>query len=344
MKIFQLVKEAKKQFNHFFDESRKMLSDFKKPSLKEGFSNAVTLFKTGSKQVVDTPEIIAMAVIRLVLILSTVALIAYSFYPVFKLLDTLHLDKKVTGAITFIWFLPLFYILPFITGSSNGAIGAASFLHQTNQNSTLLKCYNIALQNAGNLTTFMFINYILLRQTSSRNRSTITSIGKKFMKLAWQVGSLGVLPAMLNGRNFKEAFGRSFELFKKYPTEVVSIRFGYSFITKIILASIPPVIFLPIYLENIGLDVIESLPLESFSSGELFLWAGGGYITLLLLVRLIINPIYISTVYHLYGKFLQENNYPLTIELKKPTSKFATFVLASIVFYALVPILFEGFF
>lgn len=103
-----------------------------------------------------------------------------------------------------------------------------------------------------------------------------------------------------------------------------------------------PIFFIALFasLEQRGVDVLESVPLESSDALVVAAWSLGGWGLLLVSFLIIIRPIYISVVYHLYGQFLQENNYSLEISDDKPISKTVWFAVILVLFYALVPTVF----
>lgn len=339
MKLFQRMKNAEKQFTAFVEENQACVTGLWKTSFKERFANVLALIKTGGSQISHTPEIIIISLIRLILTLGVVALIVYniSFFMDISPLSESSQDQG-SNPLFMLFYLPLLYLFSFIGGVSNGAVGVASFLHQTRQKSTLVKCYQISLQNSGALSSFMFMNNFIMILTGRNNEES--SAGKSIMRFMWHVGTMGVLPALLNGRSFTEAFKRSFSFFKHKVVEVVSIRLAYNLLLKFIC--LVPIFFIALFasLEQRGVDVLESVPLESSDALVVAAWSLGGWSLLLVSFLIIIRPIYISVVYHLYGQFLQENNYSLEISDDKPISKTVWFAVILVLFYALVPTVF----
>lgn len=119
----------------------------------------------------------------------------------------------------------------------NAAMTAAHYLRSSNQTSTIAKCFNLAFKNLGRLWIFtaidawITVNAILDRlPRRGRNRSALD----EFLYYAWKIGTIGILPALVAGKGYRDAAKDSVALLKNKPTRTIGIRMAYSFVCWII--------------------------------------------------------------------------------------------------------------
>ncbi|HEY1095999.1 MAG TPA: hypothetical protein VGF14_02030 [Alphaproteobacteria bacterium] len=119
----------------------------------------------------------------------------------------------------------------------NAAMTAAQYLRSSDQTSTISKCLTMASRNLGRLWVFtamdawITVRAILGRLPKKRNR---WSAADEALYYAWKIGTIGIGPALVAGKNYKEAISDSIILLKKEPLYAIGVRMGYSMICWII--------------------------------------------------------------------------------------------------------------
>jgi len=312
------------------------------PKLQDAIENRPTLFgslKAALQTIGEAfalmrqePEVIVLGFVKILLLFAFILLSIMSFLAFASVFNVLIPDQGDQAAIwgahgfAFVCILPLFYLIAYMFGIMNGAIGAASYLYQTGQQSTLKRCLRISLQNAGNISLFMSMNFaVLLFSGSSKNDGFVSRSIKRAARFIWQVGSAGMMPALINGSNLKQAMERSIAFINHYPIKIVSIRVGFNAVVKLTMGGVLLLATFFAYQTHLN---------AAFASQYGFLFGTLGLV-LLAFIPLIFRPVYILVVYLLYGKFLQDQKFPLEAEPTKAISNSVYVFLGLVLFYLL---------
>ncbi|MFH1640686.1 MAG: hypothetical protein ABIA66_01845 [Candidatus Omnitrophota bacterium] len=117
----------------------------------------------------------------------------------------------------------------------SGCMGASHFLTKQGYPSTIAGCVKLVSQRLWNLWIFHWIdgwitaNQVLERLPKKGGRGPAAKVAlNELLYYAWKLGTIGVLPAILNGRNLIAAGKESIDLVRKHPQEAVLLRGGYS--------------------------------------------------------------------------------------------------------------------
>ena len=312
------------------------------PKLQQALENRPTLL--GSLKVAlqtvgeafslmrQEPEVIVLGFVKLFLLFTFMLLSVTSFLAFASVFSIVFPDQGDQATmwsahgLAFLCILPLFYLIAYMFGIMNGAIGAASYLYQTGQQSTFKRCLKIALQNAGNISVFMSMNFaVLLFSGSSKNDGFVSRSIKKAARFIWQVGSAGMMPALINGSSLKQAMERSVAFINHYPIKIVSIRVGFNALMKLTIGAVL----------LLGIFFAYQTHLDATFAGQYGVLFASFGVFLLAFIPLLFRPVYILAVYLLYGKFLQEQNFPLEAEPTKAISK-SVYVVIGLMFFYLV--------
>lgn len=230
--------EAKRVFSHT-QTKPKMLS-------RKNFSTFSGELVYASKLVAEEKEILFFAMLQWLVIG-----LAYTLWT--QILDWIpdelwqevkrSVDRDDEGAFTLVnlvflaWSFFIILVASYPISLLNAAMTAAHYLRSTNQTSTIAKCLNIAAKNLSRLWIYTTIDAwitvtaILDRLPSKENNRTAAD---ELLYYAWKIGTIGVLPSLVAGRNYKEAASDSVKILRTEPLRAIGIRMGYSLICWII--------------------------------------------------------------------------------------------------------------
>jgi hypothetical protein len=137
----------------------------------------------------------------------------------------------------------LFWSLLIIAAASypisllNAAIAAAHYLRHSGQPSTIVSCLTLASHNLGRLWLFTAIDAwttcwaILDRLPKKRSRRTLADEAAYY---AWKIGTAGIVPALVAGKNYRDAVKDSLSLVVTAPGRTIGIRMAYSLLCWLI--------------------------------------------------------------------------------------------------------------
>lgn len=213
----------------------------------------------------------------------------------------------LVAAMAVIW-IPYAGLVTMIEGIFNGAMGAATYLHAEGHPPTVGGALKIARQNAPTIWKFNIIQFFVRLLTSSgKNSGLVTSLAKAALRTAWTYGTVGMMPAILNGKTLVDAMKRSIEFLKTEPVKIVSLVFAKGLCGFVLILGFVGLIALGIH----------------FDIYSLFIVAG-----LFFILIAFIYPIYVSILYLLYVDFLKDKQYPLEANPSEASGAFVTWVLA----------------
>lgn len=213
-------------------------------------------------------------------------------------------------------------VMALINGVFNGAMGAATFLSRSRQDPSITNALKIALQHATRLWAFKMVHILVMLLTlSSKRDGFISRAMNSVIRAVWKIATIGLMPALINGRTLTEAMQRSIDFIKHEPAKIMALHFTYGFLLWVlILVGIPPI----------------------------YLVGGGNFITMAFLffgvyfvvVSVVLRPIYITMIYYLYAEFLEKTNGRVEVDSQKPPSKFFWVIIYIYTFITLIPYLF----
>lgn len=208
--------------------------------------------------------------------------------------------------------IPFIALVTMLEGVFNGAMGAATYMHAEGHPATVEGALYIAMRNAPTIWKFNIIQFVVMILTSSGQKSGLaTTFAKAAIRTAWTYGSIGMMPAILNGKGLTDAMKRSIDFLKTEPIKIISLVFARGFCGAVILLS------------AVGLIAL-GLKFEIYS---LFIPA-----VVLIILMLFVYPIYVSVLYMLYLDFLKEQKYSLQVVTRDGGGSLIVWVLA---FYTL---------
>ena len=125
-----------------------------------------------------------------------------------------------------IW-VPYVGLVTMVEGLFNGAMGAATYMHAEGHPPTVSGALRIARKNIPTIWKFNAIQFFVRLLTSSgRNSGLASSFAKAALRTAWTYGTVGMMPAILNGKSLVDAMKRSIEFLKTKPVKIISLVFA----------------------------------------------------------------------------------------------------------------------
>lgn len=207
----------------------------------------------------------------------------------------------------FAWSYLCVTLAAYPIGLFTGCMGAAHFLREQGHSSTIAACLKIALPNAGRLWAFatvdgwITVDQFLERLPKKRGRPTPAQRAiSEALYYAWKVGTIGVVPAILTGKDLIEAGRESVSLVKGKLKDVLALRGGYSAVCWIIgIAGYIGGLFFAFLV-----PVFEGKhPFFTF-----YLWMGIPLLVAVGAVKLFVRPIFVIASFKLYSDYLKERN------------------------------------
>lgn len=151
-----------------------------------------------------------------------------------------------------VWSFFIVCLVSYPIGLCNAAMVAVHDLRTCHEEVTLAKCLAIADRHLGKIWAFTSIDAwitvkaIFERLPSKNNRHTAFD---ELLYYAWKIATMGVVPALVNGRDYVDAGNDSVKLLMTAPIRTLGLRFGYSAVCWVIgvLSYIAAVFFAAIY-------------------------------------------------------------------------------------------------
>ena len=225
-----------------------------------------------------------------------------------------ELNNDLLNIVFLLWSFLLVGFAAYPLGILSGCIGASFFLREKGYTSSVINCLKIVLPKSLTLWSFFWIDgWITVNQILDRlpSKEKTNSVLQELLYFAWKLGTIGVLPSILNGRNLIDAGKESIILVKNHPKEALLLRGGYSFICWIvgIATYIGAVIFL---FYNFSLFGTE------FEVYKFYFWMGVPILISVGVILVFLRPIYIIASCAMYTQYVKEEE--LDLSLPVPSS------------------------
>lgn len=136
-----------------------------------------------------------------------------------------------------VWSFLIVSVASYPIGLCNAAMVAVHDLRTTGQKVTIARCLAIADRHIGRIWLFTIIdswitlNAILARLPKKHYHRTALD---ELLYYAWKVATMGVVPALVNGRDFAAAGKDSIRLLEQQPQRALGLRLGYSAVCWIV--------------------------------------------------------------------------------------------------------------
>ena len=286
-------------------------------SVSESLSYFSRCFLYSSKLIFKEKEIIFFALLQLVCI-------GLAYWSCVQMLHLMHdigpayngpRGYQGHGYVLLIWIIFVFILTGGLLGLLTACMGAAHFLHESGQESTIIKCLRIVLPKVwsifklylidacwaiGRVKTHMPLS-IFYPKTLTYTRLSGNFVADRWMReaiyQAWKISLLGVLPALIVGRGTAEACKDSLGILKTHFKTLQQLKIAYSSLrwriglgALVIGMFFGPNIFPHLAEENYVLSVM--LPM----------------IFALFFIQVFLKPIYILSICRIYSHYVQENN------------------------------------
>lgn len=204
------------------------------------------------------------------------------------------------------WGLLTVVVAAYPIGILTGAMGMAHFLRASGRASTFADCLYHAVSHSTRLWLFhavdgwITVNRILDRLPKKRDRESAASkAAKELMYYAWKLVTMGVTPAILNGRGMLEAAKESVGMLRSNWLAMLKLRGGYSFLNWIV---------------GIGAYVLGCLWLITMpdlfeganSLYRFYVMAGVPIVIAAGVVMLFLRPLYVICLCQAYADYLKQ--------------------------------------
>lgn len=292
----------------------------------ERFGAVPGFMKEGFAHISDVKAIYPLLILKLILMALVTGLSALATYYAIANLPTEQWAASLAstsppedietwiniGIFTMVW-APYMALILLIEGVFNGAMGAATYLHEAGHPVTVGSALMIAKEQAPTIWKFRLIQQLFLMLTArGKNDGIATSLLKGAIRQAWNFGTAGMMPAILNGQTLVEAVKLSVEFLKTTPVKLISLILIKQVLGLLLVLSMAAIGFL-VYETQIFPLLILLLPL--------------------FILALLIQPIYISMLFKLYAGFLKDNKYPLEVTPGVDSDTFTTWILGIYAFF-----------
>lgn len=326
---------------------KKALTDLKQDAYEEcqdkekpGVGNSLSYFGRcvlySSKLIFTEKEIITFAILQLVCI-------GLGYLLWVQILDWIPeevwaSERKSNGGhlldlVFLLWSFLCVGITTYPIGILTACMGAAHFLHEKGEESTIAKCLRIVMPRAFPIWIFSWIdgwwtiNRIIERLPKKRDRVPLAQkLINEAIYQAWKVASLGFLPALIIGRSVKDGCKDSLGLLKTHFKTICQLRVAYSAICWIF---------------GIGCYVVliymaRQISLHMRSENDMYtvyMMVLLPLILTLFFIQVFFRPIYILSACRIYSNYIREND----IKVELPTvSKFYSSVVLFLVLCLIV--------
>lgn len=299
-----------------------------RPTKKESLSYFSRCISYSSELIFKEKEIITFAILQIVCI-------ALGYYLWVQMLDWIPEDvwksakNSDSGSpadiVLLLWSFFCVGLTAYPLGLLTACMGAAHFLHENGEESTIAKCFRIVLPRAWPIWVFSWldgwwtVNRIIERLPKKRDRVSFSQkMINEAIYQAWKIASLGFLPALIVGRSIKDSCKDSLGVLKTYFKTICQLRIAYSIICWFFgIASYIGAIFMAPYIFS---HMSSDNDMYTF-----YVFVGLPMLVALFFIQLFFRPIYILSACRIYSNYVRENNIPI----KLPTvSKFFSTIVA----------------
>lgn len=293
------------------------------PSVSESLSYFKRCFFYSSKLILKEKEIVFFALLQFLCI-------AVAYWLCVQMLHLMHdIGPAYNGPrgyrghayILVIWIIFVFILTGGFLGMFTACMGAAHFLHESGQESTIIKCLRIVFPKVWSvfmlylIDAYWAISRIISHIPFSEQRGNFAADRwmRESIYQAWKVASIGVLPALIVGRGVTEGCKDSLGILKTHFKTLQQLKIAYSSLSWrigggacVIGMFFGPNIFPHLAEVNYVLSVM--LPM----------------IFALFFIQVFLKPIYILSICRIYSYYVQENN--IKINLPKVPAFVSAFI------------------
>lgn len=229
-------------------------------------------------------------------------------------------EGSIADWILLAWSFVCVGVAAFPVGILTGCMGAAHFLHKQGRESTVAACLQLVLPQSWPLWSFHWIdgwitvNQILARLPKKNGRRN--PVLSEALYYAWKLGVSGVLPSIVTGNNIIKSGKNSVIFVKDNFLEVAKLRAGYSALCWIV--------GIGAYIGAILLfKVVDFVPKGDEIYGHIYtfyFWAAVPILIAVAIIMLLLRPIYVLALCHLYSDHLNEKGEAVDLPDNPPKS------------------------
>lgn len=248
----------------------------------------------------------------------------------------------IVDIVFLLWSLIIVGIVAFPIGILTACMGAVHFLHQQDSDVKLSTCFKAVLPNAWSIWIFSWIDSWwtvsqILDRLPKKGGGTWTFKGE-LIYLAWKLGTMGMIPAMVTGKRLRDAGIDSVNFIKVKLKKAATTRLGYSTVCWFvgILTYIGTIYFL--FTEPGTLDFTYTISTQMYA---FYFWVGIPTLLSTGVILVFLRPVYIITSCDLYSQYLTKNSEVPLLNEKAGKWLSAIIVLLTLMLFVLVIYLFR---
>lgn len=242
-------------------------------------------------------------------------------------------ENTAANLILLVWSLACVGLAAFPLGILTACMNASCLLRFQNKESTFTDCMKAAFSRAGTLWIFSWIDgwwtvKRILERLPKKNDRTLRSvkIEREIIYQLWKMISLGFIPALLYGRNFKDACKDSLFLLKKRFLPLIKLRLGYSFVCWIVgIGCYAGTVLFFCYMDKMP---------DEYDIYSWYFYAGLPLILALLIIMILFRPLYIISACRIYINYACDEG--ITPNLPQRTSAFTNILVIFLCFAAII--------
>lgn len=244
-------------------------------------------------------------------------------------------ENTAANLILLVWSLACVGLAAFPLGILTACMNASCLLRFQNKESTFTDCMKAAFSRAGTLWIFSWIDgwwtvKRILERLPKKNDHTSRAVKyeREILYQLWKMISLGFIPALLYGRNFKDACKDSLFLLKKRFLPLIKLRLGYSFVCWIVgIGCYAGTVLFFCYMDKMP---------DEYDIYSWYFYAGFPLILALLIIMILFRPLYIISACRIYINYACDEG--ITPNLPQRTPAFANILVIFLCFAAIIGI------
>ncbi len=276
---------------------------------KNQFENFIYQTISAAKIVLGENELLILVFLQIVIITFVYYLWIqlYSIVPKFVWSNYMGINPDSANILNFIflaWGFLLIGIASYPISIISYSIGTSYFLKKKGLSATLIQTLKFILPKSFMLWQFLWIDgwitYDKILSRLPKRGESINTAGDELLYFSWKIGTIGILPSVLNGKNMIEAGKESVMLVTQHPQETLLLRGGYSLFCWIIgIVSIIGSLCLTIYIyiQYINHSLCCSIP-QIFS-----FWMGVPILSGVGIILFFFRPIFVIASCRLYSEY-----------------------------------------
>jgi DNA-directed RNA polymerase subunit RPC12/RpoP len=219
---------------------------------------------------------------------------------------------STTDILVGVWSILCVGLAAFPLGILSGCMGAVHFLHQQGQDSSIARCLQIILPQSGRLWVFHWIDGMItckqiverLPKKGEKRRSAADRALSEALYYAWKLGTIGILPSLVLGKDLISACKDSLGLVKGRFLDVSLLRLGYSAVCWVVgvLTCVGTVyLFYKTGFFHETMNQAGGVQIYDF-----FVFAGVPLLVAVAIIQVFIRPIFIIAVCDIYSELLRD--------------------------------------